>query len=188
MDFLDRYEKHETAIQKRWQPFSIEVLEQNVLEGTSEIISILKKAKQSAKEIHDQEEKITYLEFIEEKLLWNLAILNQNRSAKAQEPVQSNETLNTGKRTIEEIKSDNKNIQWTGTREELRSLFDLLWESGLLAERSDIPTLAQNHFYISGNKPIDKMNFAKVKRLKKDVSRETVEQFLECLREQEELK
>jgi len=27
-----------------------------------------------------------------------------------------------------------------------------------------------------------------VKRLKKDVSRETVEQFLECLREQEELK
>jgi hypothetical protein len=57
----------------------------------------------------------------------------------------------------------------------------------LLAESSDIPTLAQNHFYISGNKPIDKMNFAKVKRLKKDVSRETVEQFLECLREQEEL-
>ena len=188
MDFQERYEKHETAIQKRWQPFSIEVLEQNVLEGTSEIISILKKAKQSAKEIHDQEEKITYLEFIEEKLLWNLAILNQNRSAKAQEPVQSNETLNTGKRTIEGIKSDNKKIQWTGTREELRSLFDLLWESGLLAEGSDIPTLAQNHFYISGNKPIDNKSFAKVKRLKKDVSKETTEQFLEFLREQEELK
>ena len=178
MSFQDRYEKHETAIQKRWQPFSIEVLEKNILEGTLEIISILKKAKQSAKEIHDPEEERTYLEFIEEKLLWNLAILNQNRSAKAQEPVQSNETLNTGKRTIEEIKSDNKNIQWTGTREELRSLLDLLWESGLLAERSDIPTLAQNHFYISGNKPIDRMNFAKVKRLKKDVSRESVEQFL----------
>ena len=188
MDFLDRYEKHETVIQKRWQPFSIEVLEQNVLEGTSEIISILKKAKQSAKEIHDQEEKITYLEFIEEKLLWNLTILNQNRSASASQSSQSNETLNTGERTIEGIKSDNKKIQWTGTREELRSLFDLLWESGLLAERSDIPTLVQDHFYISGNKPIDRMNFAKVKRLKKDVSRETVEQFLECLREQEELK
>ena len=91
MDFLDRYEKHETVIQKRWQPFSIEVLEQNVLEGTSEIISILEKAKQSAKEIHDQEEKFTYLEFIEDKLLWNQAILNQNRSAKAQGPVHSNE-------------------------------------------------------------------------------------------------
>ena len=188
MDILDRYEKHETAIQKRWQPFSIEVLEQNVLEGTLEIISILEKAKQSTKEIHDQEEKLTYLEFIEDKLLWNQAILNQNRSAKAQGPVQSNETLNTGKRTIEGIKSDNKKIQWTGTREELRSLFDLLYESGLLAERSDIPTLAQNHFYISGNKPIDNKSFAKVKRLKKDVSKETTEQFLEFLREQEELK
>ena len=187
MDFLDRYEKHETAIQKRWQPFSIEVLEQNVLEGTSEIISILEKAKQSAKEIHDQEEKFTYLEFIEDKLLWNQAILNQNRSTKAQGPFQSNETLNTGKRTIEGIKSDNKKIQWTGTREELRSLFDLLYASALLVEGSDIPTLAQNHFYISGNKPIDRINFAKVKRLKKDVSMETVGQFLECLREQEEL-
>ena len=103
-------------------------------------------------------------------------------------PAQRNETLNTRDRTIEGIKSDNKKIQWTGTKEELRSMFDLLYESGLLAESSDIPTIAQNHFYISGNKPIDRTNFAKVKRLKKDVSRETVEQFLECLREQEELK
>ena len=102
-------------------------------------------------------------------------------------PVQRNETLNTRDRTIEGIKSDNKKIQWTGTREELRSLFDLLWESGLLAEGSDIPTLAQNHFYIPGNKPIDNKSFAKVKRLKKDVSKKTTEQFLECLREQEEL-
>jgi len=101
---------------------------------------------------------------------------------------QSNETLNTGDRTIEGIKSDNKKIQWIGTKEELRSLFDLLYASALLAEGSDIPTLAQNHFYISGNKPIDNKSFAKVKRLKKGVSRETVEQFLECLREQEELK
>ena len=114
--------------------------------------------------------------------------LSKNGSTKAQMPVQRNETLNTRDRTIEGIKSDNYKIQWTGTREELRSLFDLLWESGLLPERSDIPTLAQNHFYISGNKPIDNKSFAKVKRLKKDVSRETVEQFLECLREQEELK
>ena len=114
--------------------------------------------------------------------------LSKNGSTKAQMTVQRNETLNTGERTIEGIKSDNKKIQWTGTREELRSLFDLLYASALLAESSDIPTLAQNHFYISGNKPIDRVNFAKVKRLKKDVSRETVEQFIECLREQEELK
>ena len=102
------------------------------------------------------------------------------------------ERINENKRKIREIllklKSDNKKIQWIGTKEELRSLFDLLYASALLAEGSDIPPLAQNHFYISGNKPIDNKSFAKVKRLKKDVSRETVEQFLECLREQEELK
>ena len=93
----------------------------------------------------------------------------------------------TGKRTIEGIKSDSKKIQWIGTREELRSLFDLLYESGLLADGSDIPTLAKNHFYIPGNKPIDNKSFAKVKRLKKDVSKQTTEQFLEFLREEDEL-
>jgi len=65
MDFLDRYEKHETVIQKRWQPFSIEVLEQNVLEGTSEKISILKKAKQqAAKYIQHTEEQVLFLEYL----------------------------------------------------------------------------------------------------------------------------
>ena len=163
-----------------------------------EIISILEKEKQAYKEIHDSEEKQAavriynqtekqaYLEFIDREIEHHRELLNCPSSTS--QTAQSNETLNTGKRTIEEIKSDNKNIQWTGTREELRSLLDLLWESGLLAERSDIPTLAQNHFYISGNKPIDNKSFAKVKRLKKDVSKETTEQFLEFLREQEELK
>ena len=127
MDFLDRYEKHETVIQKRWQPFSIEVLEQNVLEGTSEIISILEKAKQSAKEIHDQEEKLTYLEFIEDKLLWNQAILDQNRSTKAQGPVQSNETLNTGERhsTGEPVEK----IDWEAGLAELTFMFEILFKN-----------------------------------------------------------
>ena len=113
--------------------------------------------------------------------------LSKNGSTKAQMPAQSNETLNTGDRTIEGIKSDNKKIQWIGTREELRSLFDLLYESGLLADGSYIPTLAQNNFYIPGNKPIDNKSFAKVKRLKKGVSKQTTEQFLEFLREEDEL-
>ena len=181
------YRKHETFIKERWLPIDIKVM---LEEDPEKKISIIRKAqKQAAKEIHDIEVKSTFIEYLERQINWFIkATLSQNGSAKAQEPVQSNETLNTGKQTIEGIKSDNKKIQWTGTREELRSLFDLLWESGLLAEGSDIPTLAQNHFYISGNKPIDKKNFAKVKRLKKDVSMETVGQFLECLREQEELK
>ena len=123
MDFLDRYEKHETVIQKRWQPFSIEVLEQNVLEGTSEIISILEKAKQSAKEIHDQEEKLTYLEFIEDKLLWNQAILNQNRSTKAQRPVQSNKTQTTGEGNQVE------KIDWEAGLAELAFMFEILFKN-----------------------------------------------------------
>ena len=198
MSYSDRQFEYEDRNQARFRSLAIHILEHNVQDGTLEIISILEKEKQAYKEIHDSEEKQAavriynqtekqaYLEFIDREIEHHRELLNCPSSTS--QTAQSNETLNTGKRTIEEIKSDNKNIQWTGTREELRSLLDLLWESGLLAERSDIPTLAQNHFYISGNKPIDKMNFAKVKRLKKDVSRETVEQFLECLREQEELK
>ncbi len=184
MDF-GLYQKHEAFIKERWLPLSVEFMLQ---EGPEKKISFLKEAqRQASKEIQNIEEKSAFIEFLEIKILNMQNKLSKNGSTKAQMPVQRNETLNTGDRTIEGIKSDNKKIQWTGTKEELRSMFDLLYESGLLAESSDIPTLAQNHFYISGNKPIDKMNFAKVKRLKKDVSRETVEQFLECLREQEEL-
>jgi len=185
MDF-GLYEKHKTFIKERWLPLSVEFM---LLEGPEKKISFLKEAQQQAsKEIQNIEEKSAFIKSLEIEIRNIQNELSKNGSTKAQMPVQRNETLNTGDRTIEGIKSDNKKIQWTGTKEELRSMFDLLYESGLLAESSDIPTLAQNHFYISGNKPIDRTNFAKVKRLKKDVSRETVEQFLECLREQEELK
>ena len=185
MDF-GLFQKHEAFIKERWLPLSVEFMLQ---ERPEKKISFLKEAqRQASKEIQNIEEKSAFIEFLEIKILNMQNKLSKNGSTKAQMPVQRNETLNTGDRTIEGIKSDNKKIQWTGTKEELRSMFDLLYESGLLAESSDIPTLAQNHFYISGNKPIDRTNFAKVKRLKKDVSRETVEQFLECLREQEELK
>ena len=184
MDF-GLYEKHETFIKERWLPISVDLMLQ---EDPEKKISFLKEAQQQAsKEIQNIEEKSAFIKSLEIEIRNIQNELSKNGSTKAQMPVQRNETLNTGDRTIEGIKSDNKKIQWTGTKEELRSMFDLLYESGLLAESSDIPTLAQNHFYISGNKPIDRTNFAKVKRLKKDVSRETVEQFLECLREQEEL-
>ena len=183
---LGLIQKHEAFIKERWLPISVDLMLQ---EDPEKKISLLKEAKrQASKEIQNIEEKSAFIRFLEIKILNMQNKLSKNGSTKAQMPVQRNETLNTGDRTIEGIKSDNKKIQWTGTKEELRSMFDLLYESGLLAESSDIPTLAQNHFYISGNKPIDRTNFAKVKRLKKDVSRETVEQFIECLREQEELK
>ena len=177
MNFNSIYFEHRAFIEERWLPINLKVM---LEEDPEKKISIIRKAqKQAAKEIHDIEVKSTFIEYLERQINW---------PSSTSQTAQSNETLNTGKQTIEGIKSDNYKIQWTGTREELRSLFDLLYGSGLLAEGSDIPTLAQNHFYISGNKPIDNKSFAKVKRLKKDVSKETTEQFLEFLREQEELK
>ena len=186
MSFENRYRKHKTFFENRWQPIDVKVL---LEEDPEKKISIIREAKKrAANEIQNQDELRAFLEFLEGQLSWNQTSLDKNGSANAQGPVQRNETLNTGEQqTIEGVKSDSKKIQWIGTREELRSLFDLLYASALLAEESYIPTLAQNHFYISGNKPIDNKSFAKVKRLKKDVSKETTEQFLEFLREQEEL-
>jgi len=182
------FRKHEKFIRESWERYYS--LEFDMLNTSQEQFKLLKEAKQcfSQKKNIDREAKSILMKWFNRNINHAREYVISNGSASASQSSQSNETLNTGKRTIEGIKSDNKKIQWTGTREELRSLFDLLYASALLAEGSDIPTLAQNHFYISGNKPIDNKSFAKVKRLKKDVSRETVEQFLECLREQEELK
>ncbi len=179
--------KHEKFIRESWERYSLEF---HMLNTSQEQFKLLKEAKQCFAEEKniDSEAKSALMKWFNRNINHAREYVIANGSASAPQSSQSNETLNTGKRTIEGIKSDNKKIQWTGTREELRSLFDLLYASALLAEGSNIPTLAQNHFYISGNKPIDRINFAKVKRLKKDVSRETVEQFIECLREQEELK
>ena len=176
MSYSDRQFEYEDRNQARFRSLAIHILEHNVQDGTLEIISILEKEKQAAVRIYNQTEKLAYLEFIDREIEHHRELLNWPSSTS--QTAQSNETQTTGKRTIEGIKSDNKKIQWTGTKEELRSLFDLLYGSGLLAEGSDIPTLAQDHFYIYGNKPIDNKNFAKVKRLKKDVSKETTEQFL----------
>ena len=181
------FRKHEKFIRESWERYSLEF---HMLNTSQEQIKLLQEAKQyfSEKKNIDSEAKSALMKWFNRNISLAQEHVNANGSASASQSSQSNEKLNTGKQTIEGIKSDSKKIQWIGTREELRSLFDLLYASALLAEGSDIPTLAQNHFYISGNKPIDNKSFAKVKRLKKDVSRETVEQFLECLREQEELK
>ena len=181
------FKKHEKFIRESWEHYSLKF---HMLNTSQEQIKLLQEAKQyfSEKKNIESASQLALMKWFNRNINHAQEYVNANGSASASQSSQSNEKLNTGEQTIEGIKSDNKKIQWTGTREELRSLFDLLWESGLLAERSDIPTLAQNHFYISGNKPIDNKSFAKVKRLKKDVSKETTEQFLEFLREQEELK
>ena len=144
MDYSDRRFEYEDRNQARFRSLAIHISEQNVQEGTLEIISILEKEKQAYKEIHDQEEKqaavriynqtekLAYLEFIDREIERHKELLNLPSSTS--QSAQSNEMLNTGKRTIEGIKSDSKKIQWIGTREELRSLFDLLYASAKLAE------------------------------------------------------
>ena len=141
MDYSDRRFEYEDRNQVRFRSLAIHISEQNVQEGTLEIISILEKEKQEYKEIHDSEEKQAavgiynqtekqaYLEFIDREIEHHRELLNWPSSTS--QTAQSNETQTTGKRTIEGIKSDNKKIQWTGTKEELRSLFDLLYGSGL---------------------------------------------------------
>ena len=127
MDF-GLIQKHEAFIKERWLPISVEFMLQ---EGPEKKISFLKEAqRQASKEIQNIEEKSAFMMSLEIKILNMQNKLSKNGSTKAQVYAQSNETLNTGDRTIEGIKSDNKRIQWTGTREELRSIFDLLYESG----------------------------------------------------------
>jgi len=146
MDYSDRRFEYEDRNQARFRSLAIHISEQNVQEGTLEIISILEKEKQAYKEIHDPEEKqaavriynqtekLAYLEFIDREIERHRELLNWPSSTS--QTAQSNETLNTGKQTIEGIKSDNKKIQWTGTREELRSLFDLLLDQDCLPKEA----------------------------------------------------
>ena len=105
MDF-GLYQKHEVFIKERWLPISVEFMLQ---EGPEKKISFLKETqRQASKEIQNIEEKSAFIRFLEIKILNIQNKLSKNGSTKAQMPVQRNETLNTGERTIEGIKSDNK--------------------------------------------------------------------------------
>ena len=101
---------HRAFIEERWRQINVKVM---LEEDPEKKISIIRKAqKQAAKEIHDIEVKSDFIEYLERQInSFIKATLSQNGSAKAQEPVQSNETQTIGKRTIEGIKSDSKKIQ-----------------------------------------------------------------------------
>ena len=119
MSFQERNEK-------RWLPIKKEFL---LKEEPEERISILKKAKQQAtKEIQDIDEQVAFLEFLEDQLSWYLSSLNQNGSAKAQMPVQSNETLNTGESTGQNTGELVEKIDWEAGLAELTFLFEILFK------------------------------------------------------------
>jgi len=149
MDFQERYRKHKTFIENRWQPIDVKV----ILEEDPEMkISILKKAKQlAAKEIQDQEEQLSFLEYLDGELKWHEAELKQNDLISVSQSAQSNET-----RTAESVQ--NEKINWKGAQTQLAYLVQLLLENGFI-EHGDHWKMCAEHFLVKG-KPINNKKLA----------------------------
>ena len=157
MDFQERYLKHKTAIQKRWEPILKEVLLQ---EEPEKKISILKKAKQqAAKGIQDPEEQLSFLEHLDNQLIWyEGALLKQNGSTGVSQVDQSIETLNTDESRGQNTGNPVEKINWKGTQTQLAYLVELLINKGFV-ERGDHWKMFTEHFLWQG-KPIDNKQLA----------------------------
>ncbi len=127
MDFQERYRKHKTFIENRWQPIDVKVL---LEEDPEKKISIIREAKKrAANEIQDQDELLAFLEFLEGQLSWNQTSLDQNGSANAQGPVQRNETLNTGESKAHTTGEPVEKIDWEAGLAELTYMFEILFKN-----------------------------------------------------------
>ena len=128
MDFQERYLKHKTFIENRWQPIDVKVL---LEEDPEKKISIIREAKKrAANEIQNQDELRAFLEFLEGQLSWNQPSLDQNGSANAQGPVQRNETLNTGESKGQITgKPEPEKIDWEAGLAELAFMFEILFKN-----------------------------------------------------------
>ena len=115
-------------------------------------ISILKKAKQLAtKEIQDQEEQLSFLEYLDSELKWHEAGLKQNDLSGAPQTSQSNGTLDTENSQIEKI-------NWKGNQTQLAYLVQILLENGFI-EHGDHWKMCAEHFLVKG-KPINNKKLA----------------------------
>ena len=122
---LGLIQKHETFIKERWLPISVEFMLQ---EGPEKKISFLKEAqRQASKEIQNIEEKSAFMMSLEIEILNIQNELSKNGSTKAQMPVQSNETLNTGEShsTGEPVEK----IDWEAGLAELTFVFEILFKN-----------------------------------------------------------
>ena len=160
MGFQSLYTKHRASIEERWLPIKVKVM---LEEDPEKKISIIRKAqKQAAKEIHDIEVKSTFIEYLEWQINWFIkATLSQNGSAKAQEPVQSKETLNTDESTQEGQytgKTEPEKINWKGSQTQLAYLVQILLENGFI-EHGDHWKMCAEHFLWQG-KQIDNKKLA----------------------------
>ena len=146
MDF-GLYQKHETFIKERWLPISVDLMLQ---EGPEKKISFLKEAqRQASKEIQNIEEKSVFIGFLEIEILNIQNKLSKNGSAKAQEPVQSNETLNTGESKDQITGESVEKINWQGTETELVFLMELLIQEGFLKSGRHWK-MVEEHFLVKG--------------------------------------
>ena len=141
MNYSDRQFDYSDLNQRRFQPLSIEISEQNVQEGTLEIISILEKEKQAAKEIINQTEKQAYLEFIDREIEHHRELLNWPSSTS--QTAQGNEPQTTGESTQVE------KINWMGTQTQLAYLVRLLIEKRFL-EHGEHWKMVADHYTVKG--------------------------------------
>ena len=141
MNYSDRQFDYSDLNQRRFQPLSIEISEQNVQEGTLEIISILEKEKQAAKEIFNQTEKLAYLEFIDREIERHRELLNWPSSTS--QTAQGNEPQTTGESTQVE------KINWMGTQTQLAYLVRLLIEKRFL-EHGEHWKMIADHYTVKG--------------------------------------
>jgi len=148
MDFQERYLKHKTAIQKRWEPILTEVLLQ---EEPEKKISILKKAKQqAAKGIQDPEEQLSFLEHLDNQLIWyEGALLKQNGSTGVSQVDQSIETLNTDESRGQNTGNPVEKINWKGTQTQLAYLVRLLMKNSFL-EHGEHWKMITDHYTVKG--------------------------------------
>ena len=153
MDYSDRRFEYEDRNQARFRSLAIHISEQNVQEGTLEIISILEKEKQAYKEIHDPEEKqaavriynqtekLAYLEFIDREIERHRELLNWPSSTS--QTAQGNEPQTTGESTQVE------KINWMGTQTQLAYLVRLLIEKRFL-EHGEHWKMIADHYTVKG--------------------------------------
>ena len=141
------YWKHKASIEERWLPIDIKVM---LEEDPEKKISFLKEAqRQASKEIQNIEEKSVYIGFLEIEIINIQYKLSKNGSAKAQEPVQSNETLNTGESKDQITGEQVEKINWQGTETQLVFLMELLTQEGFLKSGRHWK-MVEEHFLAKG--------------------------------------
>ena len=147
MSFENRYRKHKTFIENRWQPIDVKVLSEE--DPKKKVSIIIEAKKRAANEIQNQDELRAFLEFLEGQLSWYQTSPDQNDSANAQGPVQRNGTLNTGESKSHTTGEPVEKINWQGTETQLVFLMELLIQEGLLKSCRHWK-MVEEHFLVKG--------------------------------------